>query len=220
MTILAVLPSRSQNWLKTARKRTSTQAVSSRTFQSYKLPPAITKEMPWELKRFPNIHIPVSSGVAVVVVKLGIHACSDTDLNAMQSTTHISLCGNNFGPNYSSIATQTTLSPLSQCRISNRYRCSTCLAQHTAAPPLKLDSLTFSGPTLHIDDMSLLLLDTLHCHGSHQGRAQVSNASASANVTIPVARASPKLSAPSASAPVLVKKLRHSRHSCPWAYLH
>ncbi|KAF8492068.1 hypothetical protein F5888DRAFT_944799 [Russula emetica] len=31
----------------------------------------------------------------------------------------------------------------------------------------RFDTLTFSGPTLHIDDTSLLHLDTLHRHGSH-----------------------------------------------------
>jgi len=69
------------------------------------------------VETFPNNRISVSSGLAAVVVELGTRACGDADPNAMQSTNHILLYGNNFGPNHSSTATQTTLSQLSVSHI-------------------------------------------------------------------------------------------------------
>ncbi|KAF8487739.1 hypothetical protein F5888DRAFT_1810492 [Russula emetica] len=62
----------------------------TRTFQSYKPPLAIAKETPWESKR---------------------------SLITVSHTNHILLYGNNFGPNHSSTATQTTLSQLSVSHI-------------------------------------------------------------------------------------------------------
>ena len=51
----------------------------------------------------------MGSGLAALVVELGTRACRDTYPIAMQRTYRMILYGSDFGPNYSSTATQTTL---------------------------------------------------------------------------------------------------------------
>ncbi|KAI0275588.1 hypothetical protein BGY98DRAFT_47584 [Russula aff. rugulosa BPL654] len=149
----------------------------------------------------------------------------DTDPNAMQSTNHILLYGNDLGPNYSSTATQTILSQLSVLYIGLTSMHDS-FGPHTTAPPLKLDSLTFSGPALHIDDTSLLPLNILRRRGSQYVLTPGLNISAFADAAVPVARAggpevaSSLLPFANASAPILVEKLRHETYSCSWAYSH
>jgi hypothetical protein len=43
----------------------------------------------------------------VLVIELEARACSDIDPNAVQSTNHMMLYGNDFGPNYSITTMQT-----------------------------------------------------------------------------------------------------------------
>jgi hypothetical protein len=107
----------------------------------------------------------------------------------MQSTNHILLYGNDLGPNYSSTATQTILSQLSVLYIGLTSMHDS-FGPHTTAPPLKLDSLTFSGPALHMDDTSLFPLNILRRRGSQYVLTPGLNISAFADAAVPVARAS------------------------------
>jgi hypothetical protein len=68
------------------------------------------------IETFPSNHIPVSCGTCYVVGELGTCVCSDAYLDTVQSTNHMMLYGNDFGPNYSNSTTQTTRS---QRHISN-----------------------------------------------------------------------------------------------------
>jgi hypothetical protein len=62
------------------------------------------------IKIFPSNHIPVSCGTCYVVGNLGTCNYSDAHLDTVQSTNHMMLYGNDFGPNYSNNTIQTTRS--------------------------------------------------------------------------------------------------------------
>jgi hypothetical protein len=68
------------------------------------------------IEALPDNYIPVSCGACYVVRKLGACICSNTYLDTVQSTNHMTLYDNDFGLNYSKVTTQTTRS---QFHISN-----------------------------------------------------------------------------------------------------
>jgi len=68
------------------------------------------------IETFANNQIPVSCGTYHGVGESGTCVRSDAYLDTVQSTNHMMLYGNDFGPNYSNNTTQTIRS---QCHISS-----------------------------------------------------------------------------------------------------